>query len=199
MRLESKIRTNYSGGATGADTHWKQIFSLYGVPTVDFLPEHLDRLSEERIQEVESVYNQTRANLDRPYMRATTYVGKLLRRDYLQARAADAILAISWILNPGESFPDSNGRAYPNTSGKQTVNGGTGYAVEMGIIMKKPVYVFDQKIDTWFIWSYENDCFEPSGIPPIHLFETVAGIGTRDLNDSGRRAIETVIAESLCL
>ena len=41
-------------------------------------------------------------NLNRKVLSATTYSGKLVRRDYIQAKAADAVFAISTIVKPGK-------------------------------------------------------------------------------------------------
>lgn len=56
-------------------------------------------------------------------------LGKLVRRDYLQAKAADSVFAIGRIINPGEI----GNRGYKNNSDHQVVDGGTGYAVQMAI------------------------------------------------------------------
>ena len=68
------------------------------------------------------------------------------------------------------------------------VTGGTGYAVEMAIQAGKPVYVFDQKRLQW----YKNIDGNWSKSDTPTLTNNFAGIGTREINEYGRQAIEDV-------
>jgi hypothetical protein len=130
----------YSGGATGSDTKWAEIANKYGIgKTVNYRPEHLDLLTPAQTQEVETTYIGTANKLGRKQLEANTTAGKLVRRDYLQAKAADSIFAIGHILRPGEK----NAKGYTVRSTIPSVDGGTGYAVQMGIDLHKPVHVYD--------------------------------------------------------
>ena len=81
-----------------------------------------------------------------------TVGGKLVRKDYLQARKADAVFAVGKIVAPGEiGLPNSSGKAYKNKTSHDIVDGGTGYAVQMAINMGKPVHIFDPYRKGWFI------------------------------------------------
>jgi hypothetical protein len=73
------------------------------------------------------------------------------------------------------------------------VQGGTGYAVAMAILHGKPVYVFDQERNKWFK-NIDGKWYE-SDIPV--LTENFAGIGTRNLNNNGKKAIEDAYLSTL--
>ena len=201
---EAAKYTNYSGGAAGGDTVWAVEGKKVGIgKQVDYRPETLDKLKPEQYQECEDAYRAASKALGRVFLdpKSTNskiaYAGKLMTRDYLQAKAADAIFAISDILNPGEfGKPTSNGKKYENKAGKQVVDGGTGYAVEMAIQLgNRPVYVFHQGTDPnhktavgWYKWDGKQ--FVATEIPT--LTKKYAGVGTRHLNEAGAQAIRDV-------
>ena len=155
---------NYSGAAPGADTLWEEIGKEYGIgKQVNFTANDLNnpRLTAENKQEIENAYQQSVKELGRRPLDASTYAGKLVRRDYMQAKAADAIFAIGVI------------------SGDK-VNGGTGYAVQMAKHMNKPIYVFDINQNNWFSWNGEQ--FVATDTPI--LTKKFAGIGTTDIAET---------------
>jgi len=177
--------TNHSGGAKGGDTIWENIGKEYGLgKQINYRPEDLKSFTKEQIQEVENAYQQAVKDLGRKPLAANTFAGGLVRRDYLQAKAADSIFAISTIVQPGQK--DSKG--YTNKTNKATVAGGTGYAVQMAINLGKPVYVFDQNTNKWFTWN--NNTFVETNTPT--LTKKFAGIGTREINEAGKQAIRNV-------
>ncbi len=88
----------------------------------------------------------------------------------MQADKADAIFAIDTIGNNGY------------------VNGGTAYATTRGIQRGIPVYLFDQDSSTWKVWN--NGKFIETSKP--NLTKGAAVIGTRELKDNGKQAIESL-------
>jgi NADH dehydrogenase FAD-containing subunit len=106
------------------------------------------------------------------------YINNLILRDTLQASSADAIYAIGQI----KGNPTSDGVFH-----KSQVEGGTGWAVQVGINQGKPVYVFDQVRNQWYKneGTAENRRFVPIQEAP-KLTNNFAGIGTEHLNDKGR-------------
>jgi hypothetical protein len=177
--------TNYSGAAQGGDTIWENVGKEFGLgKQVNYRPEDLQKLTKEQLQEVESAYQQAVKDLGRKVLDANTFAGGLVRRDYLQAKAADAIFAISTIVQPNEKDP----KGYVNKTTKPLVAGGTGYAVQMAINLGKPVYVFDQIKNKWFVWN--NNTFLETTTPI--LTQKFAGIGTREINENGKQAIRDV-------
>ena len=181
----------YSGGATGSDTKWAEIANKYGIgKTVNYRPEHLDLLTPAQTQEVETAYIGAANKLGRKALDANTFAGKLVRRDYLQAKAADSIFAVGHILRPGEK----NAKGYTVRSTIPSVDGGTGYAVQMGIDLHKPIHVYDQVYDQWYRFDYNDNTFVAEDIPT--LTPKFAGIGTRETTDKGINAIEQVFQKT---
>ena len=184
-----KTFTNYSGAAKDADTIWANIGKEFGLgKQVNYRPEDLQKLTKEQLQEVENAYQQAVKDLGRKSLDANTFAGGLVRRDYLQAKSADAVFAISTIVQPNEKDPKN----YINKTNKPLVAGGTGYAVQMAINLGKPVYVFDQIKNKWFVWK-NNNFVEIT--TPI-LTQKFAGIGTREINENGKQAIRDVYEKS---
>lgn len=171
--------TNYSGAAKGSDTEWANIGKEYGLgKQVDYTVESMDnpRLTQENREEIETAYQAAVKFLERKPLDADSYAGKLVRRDYLQAKAADSIFAISTITN-------------------NKVNGGTGYAVTMAINMNKSVHVYDQVKKQWYTWDYTTNTFKEETTPT--LTPKFAGIGTREINENGKQAIRDVYQRTI--
>ena len=181
----------YSGGAVGADTKWGEIASKYNIGKIrHYRPETLDVLTPEQMQEVETQYTAAANRLGRKVLNGNTTAGKLVRRDYLQAKAADSIFAIGHILRPGEK----NSKGYTVRSTIPSVDGGTGYAVQMAIDLHKPVHVFDQQYKHWYRFDYDQNTFVAEDIPT--LTTKFAGVGTRQINEDGVNAIEQIFEKT---
>ncbi|CAB4174847.1 UvrD-like DNA helicase, C-terminal, partial [uncultured Caudovirales phage] len=132
-------------------------------------------------------------------------------RNWFQVKNAEAVFAIGRIVEPADmsSFAayskagdkqrstkaNKKGERYINNSGKQIVDGGTGYAVEMAIQKGDiPVYVFDQTRGSWFKWDALKNEFTKTDTPT--LTKNFAGIGTRELTPEGMKAIRDVYAKT---
>lgn len=159
----------YSGGAKGSDTEWGNIAQKYGFNIKHYVVNDYDKLSNADKEQVEKQYKEVVERLQRRQLSADSYSGKLVRRDMLQANSADSILAIGRL---------KNGH----------VDGGTAYATERGIIRGIPVYLFDQDDNHWKIYDGEKfiNCEQPN------LTRHAALIGTRQITDAGKRAIQNV-------
>lgn len=184
---------NYSGGAKGADTAWDQIGREYGVTNhKHFRPEDLARYKPEDQDRIEAAYKKAQEALGRKFLEKNTFVGGLVRRDFLQVAYSDAVFAVSSIVAKGAT----NKEGY--TAKSTQVDGGTGYAVQMAIDLGKPVYVFDQGRNQWFQAVYQTTTdgkkqftgFTKSDVPV--LTKKFAGVGSRELQDNGRQAIRDV-------
>lgn len=175
---------NYSGGAVGSDKQWEIYGKEFGVETINFTPNDYDALSVIDKKEVEDAYLQSLADMKRKFLSKYDYSGKLVRRDFLQAKYADAIYAISALIHPGQK----DKKQYVNKTDKILVEGGTGYAVQMAINMNKTVYVYDNNTLQWMM--YLNSNYIPVEIPV--LTNKFAGIGTRELKPYGKAAIYCV-------
>ena len=170
-----KTFTNHSGGAKGADSYWGEVGEKYGVTSKHYhaegakTPKGNTPVSKENLQEADEHLKKANETLDRRFPTSNEYVNNLLRRNWQQVKNADAIFAIGHISN-------------------NIVDGGTGWAVQMAIDNGKPVHVFDQVTNKWY--EYNNGKWVEESTPV--LTPNFAGIGTRDINEAGKRAIEEV-------
>lgn len=175
--------TNHSGGAEGADLEWEAIGRKHGFEThIHWRPEHLNNLTPEGRKDMLRAYMNAAKVLARPEI----FRGmELCQRNWIPTYHAEAIYAISYIVQPGQI--DTRGRE--NKSGKEVVAGGTGWTVEMAIQMGKPVWIFDMQDNQFYQWV--SDKFVLFTGTPI-LTETYSGIGARSITNIGKLAIEAV-------
>lgn len=76
--------------------------------------------------------------------------------------------------------------------GDDTVQGGTGWGVELAKFFNRPVSVFDQARHGWFGWRDGHWAPETPVIPE----RPFAATGTRNLTDEGRKAIADLFERS---
>lgn len=182
----------HSGGASGSDTEWEVKGYPYSVKTFAYSyktkshksPNKVEISDEDYLEGVNEV-NQANKYLNRygihKYM-------NLLARNWAQVKYSKQIFAIGTIIKPGEK----NSKGYVNKGEYEIVDGGTGYAVMMGINNGKDVFVFDQLKNKWYNWSYSSMSFIEMEETPDITEEDFAGIGTRELKENGKKAIEDV-------
>lgn len=172
---KGKSFTNHSGGAKGSDTYWGEAGKKYGVESNHYhaigakTPSGNTPISEEMLKEADPHLKKANETLKRTYPTSNEYVNNLLRRNWWQVKNSDAVFAVGHLV-------------------RGIVEGGTGWAVQMAIDNGKPVYVFDQVRNKWY--KNINNKWNESEVPI--LTKNFAGIGTRELNDTGRKAIEAV-------
>lgn len=190
----SSTYINHSGGAQGSDSVWGEIGEKYGVISKHYYtgetsqynaPAGNTEISNEDYEEGRyKVAQAAKANYGYQY---STMKDPRLIRNWAQVKYADAIFAIGNLVNKGQKlFP--NKKNDTRLASHVAVTGGTGYAVEMAIQAGKPVYVFDQKRLQW----YKNIDGNWSKSDTPALTNNFAGIGTREINEYGRQAIEDV-------
>ena len=180
----------HSGGAQGADSYFAYMcaelktarciahtFKGHRVNeingwTVDELynPEDIIVHSQEELAIADSYLKIANKHINRQFPTKSEFVNNLLRRNYYQVKDTQGIFAIS-------SFDE-----------KGKVKGGTAWAVYMAIDMGKLVYVFDQVQNQWFIVCYEKKKWIKTEAPI--LTEVFTGIGTREINEKGRMAVD---------
>lgn len=180
--------TLHSGGAIGSDSVWDEIGQKYGVQRrIHYHHEDKPstalkntRISEEDFERGKQLVEAANQYLNR---RPGQYMN-ILSRSAINADKADSIFAIGKLL--GTKMSD--GRIIGGI-----VDGGTGWAVEVGLMQNKPVYVFSDGL--WYKGVYNQHIFTPlDGIPV--LTPNFAGIGTRQITEDGRKAIERVYNKS---
>lgn len=190
---QSNITVNnvefYSGGADGSDTFWKEQAKKFGLQVKDYQPQDYDALDTTWKEKIDKAYEETAKYLGRPVLDINREGSKLVRRDMMQAMKADSVFAIGTILQPNEKSV-SNPK-YSNATDHEVVDGGTGYAVGYAIFQEKPVYVFDQRRNSWTKYNPESKKFETISTP--ELTPHAATIGTRNLQDNGKQAISEIM------
>ena len=178
--------TNHSGGAIGSDTYWGEIGNKYNIPTKHYYlgkktPNGNIEISKE--DTAEGKVKVTKAAIQMGRINPNhTVKNELLIRDWAQVKYADAVFAVTTLLRVGDKIDSTRIAKIPQ--GK----GGTGYAIQMAINEDKPVYVYDQVRNQWF--TYKNNTWVKTDTPV--LTKNFAGIGTRNLNENGKKAIENV-------
>lgn len=196
--------TNHSGGANGADILWDKTGSKYGMTKNNhyYMGEKSktnaphgnveiskDEISEGQVEAAKAASRNYGYSL--PKMK-----DERITRNWVQVKNSNQIVAISLIADSGEKLmPDQ--ASDTRTANLPSVTGGTGYAVSMGINHKKEIYVYNQKDNAsgkypqgWYKYDYNINDFVKSEIPV--LSKDFAGIGSRNLSDSGKKAIEDV-------
>ena len=193
----------HSGGADGADSIWSEIGEQYGVIAKHYM--HPDQVNKRnRPPKGNTIISETDVTegaveiakaAKRMFGAQYTSVSNLnLIRDWTQAKNADAIFAVGKLQPKGSKFAD-DGRILLVDS----VVGGTGYAVNAGILHGKPVYVFNQESNEkfaigWYKYDPKTDSYVSTPTPK--LTQNFAGIGTRKINDVGIQAIKDVYLRS---
>ena len=160
------IYTCYSGGANGADF----IFSSESLKGHNTKSSNTLILSSNQLKEGFKHIEVANKRLNRNITNLSSYVKNLIARDWFQVKNSEAIFAIG------------------SLASIDTVKGGTGYACACAIDNKKPVYLFEQNDNQWYYYDYESDRFEIYEETP-KLTEKFAGIGTREINNNGIKAI----------
>ena len=164
------VFVNHSGGAIGSDTMWGEIGEEYGVVSNHYYhgaktPNGNIEITEEQFERGKQHVYKANETLHR---RPDKYMN-LLARNWIQVENSDAVFAIGQLKN-------------------NVVDGGTGWAVQMAIDVNKPVYVFDQERNKWYTNIDKN--WVEIGTPT--LTPNFAGIGTRNINQNGIKAIRDV-------
>jgi hypothetical protein len=190
--------TCHSGGAIGSDTYWEKIGEKLGVKTraYSYKTKYHNSSNKVEISDAdfqEGIVQINRANHWLNRYGTNKYIN-LLARNWCQVKYSKQIIAIGKIVNPGEK----SAKGYRCNSKYQSVDGGTGYAVQMGIDNLKEVFVFDQVKEKWFRWSYASMSFVETSCPKI-MAQDFAGIGTREINPAGIMAIKNVYKKTFNL
>jgi hypothetical protein len=182
----------HSGGAVGSDTVWEQVGEEFGIKTNAYSYKTKSHTTPNKVEISDDDYNEGVQEINRANKHLKRYgihkYMSLLARNWAQVKYSKQIFAIGSIVKSGGK--DSKG--YYNKSEFDIVSGGTGYCVMMGILNEREVYVFDQNLNKWFRWSHNSLRFiELKEVPKI-TDENFAGVGTREINPSGVRAIRDV-------
>jgi hypothetical protein len=184
--------TCHSGGAVGSDSIWEEIGERYGVKILAYSYKTPYHTSPNKVEICDTDYKEgilevNKANKWLNRFGISKYMN-LLARNWVQVKYSDQIFAIGTIIKKGER----NNKGYYNNGKYDTIDGGTGYCVQMAINNNKEVFVFDQIRDNWFRWSYNSMSFVLlKEIPKIQT-QNFAGVGTRNILPNGVKAIKNI-------
>jgi hypothetical protein len=177
--------TCYSGGAIGADTYFEEIAASYGLLVNAYSYKTKTHISKNKVELTESEFHEgiehvEIANNTLQKLHYQRYF-KLLARNWFIIKNTKHIYAITTI---------------KKVKGKEMVAGGTGWAVQMAIDNYRPITIFDQNKKEWFEWDYELSKFLLLKTTPKITTLNFAGIGARNINHVGTKAIEDLFANS---
>ncbi len=211
----SSAVTIHSGGADGADTEWAIAGDEVGISTKGYSfkghttnegmseksagfkgsrPDMEERvvLTDEELlsnreellaagENIHYAYNKFIPS-GKTVSKQLSSLNRLIYRNAYQVNNSDAVIAVG-------RFAKRN-----NDSFRRNVDGGTGWAVELGIVQDKPVYFYDLDSNKWINFDYsQNDWVAIEGLPPA--FNNFAGIGTRGLTQQGKQAIRDYLSQ----
>lgn len=162
--------TNHSGGAYGGDTFWDIIGREFGVTKHKHYRDAGNASLSAQLrkagvtaevlskQEMDVARTEVEKLLGKKYPDTTE--GNLQVRNYYQVANSDGVFAIAQL-----------------AADKSGVSGGTNTAVQLGIELNKPTYVWDIATKAWYV--YNGDTFEVTSTPT--LTKNFAGVGSRDI------------------
>src|SRR5436190_11616362 len=157
----------FSGAANGAEAAFGAAAESHGIDEVNFtFSGHND--SRTRVTRVLTHEELLQGDV------SLEYVSRLMNRRYHDTALMRKILQSIWhqvnngqeIYVVGEILEDG------------TVKGGTGWGAEFAKLCNKPLFVFDQNRNQWFVWS--GDAWTPAGAPIVGTTH-FTGTGTRFL------------------
>jgi hypothetical protein len=173
----------YSGAASGAEAAFGNAAERHGVAEVNFSFEgHKD--ARTRGLRVLGADDLERGDV------SLSYVSRLMNRMYRDTPMFKKVLQTIWHqVNAGQEI-----YVVGKILEDETVKGGTGWGAEFAKLCNKPLFVFDQERDGWFVWDGET--FEPVDEAPVIDHTKFCGTGTRFLEDNGKAAIDDLFARS---
>jgi hypothetical protein len=175
----------FSGGAPGAEAEFGACAERHGVEEVNFTFDghRIERHRGVRVLNHEELLAGD-VSLD--------YVSRLMNRRYTDSPTLRRVLQTLW-------YQVNNGQEIYVIGAIQddgTVRGGTGWGAEFAKLCNKPLYVFDQDTNRWFLWTGSTwEACEGARLPVI-AHPHFTGTGTRTLREDGRAAIEALFDRS---
>ena len=169
--------TCYSGGAVGADFFWesesikREMFVVaYSFDGHNTKSQNCIVLNPKQLKEGFEHIKIANKRLNRNINNLPLYVKNLISRDWFQVKSSNTIFAVGRLQS------------------ENTVWGGTGWAIQLSIDNNKSIYFFEQNDNQWYYFDYDSDRFEIYENVP-KLTKKFAGIGTREINENGIKAI----------
>jgi len=120
------------------------------------------------------------------------YISKLMNRRYTKTLIIRKVLQSIWYqINSGSEI-----YVIGEILEDKTVKGGTGWGAEFAKLCNKPLYVFDQKRNSWFSWNKTDwlECKRED--EPVISQPRFTGTGTRYLEENGKKAVAGLFERS---
>lgn len=179
--MNQNTTTLYSGGLKGTEEKFGQCAQEYGLTEINYSFEgrqcarekNITFLSEQKLKKGDISMEIVSTRMGRRYAKADK-IRKVFQLIFHMVNKGYQVIAVGWIQ------PD------------KTVKGGTGWGVELAKFFNRPVHVFDQNINKWYTWQ-NNEWVEDL---PVITHDTLCGTGTRNLSESGKKAIEDLFKRS---
>jgi len=175
-----------SGGADGADIAWGVAAEKAGHSVVHWSftghkshADYISVLDTTQLKVADNYLELANKSLMRKWPTSSNFINNLLRRNFYQIYYSDCVYAVS---------------KFTNDSSLLKISGGTAWACQMYIdrwlhtdtnIENCQLYFFDQVLEKWFTWKGK---WTEINMPPVPA-GVYAGIGSRELNESGLNAI----------
>ena len=172
----------FSGAAKGAEAAFGAAAERHGIEEVNFTFEgHADARTR-------GIRVLTHVELQSGDV-SLAYVSRLMHREFRDTPLFRKVLQTIWHqVNSGQEI-----YVVGAILADGTVKGGTGWGAEFAKLCNKELHVFDQEKETWFLW--EGSAWKKTEEPVIR-HPRFTGTGTRFLSDSGKRAIDELLARS---
>jgi hypothetical protein len=173
----------FTGGIKGAEAQFGINAEHFGIEEVNFT---FEGHAIERNRGVRILNHHELKNGDV----SLEYISKLMNRAYPRTQTFRKVLQSIWYqINHGQEI-----YVVGEILEDKTVKGGTGWGAEFAKLCNKPLYVFDQKRNGWFVWNELN--WLPCGQAPVIGHAHFTGTGTRYLEENGKTAITELFARS---
>lgn len=168
----------FSGGAKGAETEFGVNAERFGIEEVNFTFEGHSIVRQRGLRFL------NHEELKKGDV-SLAYLSRLMNRRFTESPTMRKILQSIWYqINSGQEI-----FVIGEILADHTVKGGTGWGAEFAKLCNKPLYVFDQNRDAWFRWNETSwvECGKSEA--PVIANHHFAGMGTRFLTESGRKAV----------
>jgi hypothetical protein len=175
----------FSGGAPGAESAFGACAERHGIEEVNFTFEghRIDRHRGVRVLNHEELQAGDVS---------LAYVSKLMHRRYTDSPTLRKVLQTMWYqVNNGQEI-----YVIGTILDDGTVRGGTGWGAEFAKLCNKPLHVFDQEKNSWYIWIGEAWKQLSATDGPLITHMHFTGTGTRRIQANGKRAIEDLLSRS---
>jgi hypothetical protein len=179
--------TNHSGGAYGGDTFWDIIGREFGVTKHKHYRDAGNASLSAQLRKsgitaevlTKDQMDNARAEVERILGKKypDTTEGNLKVRNFYQVANSDGVFAVAELRREYRSVAERTAGADPSLAKK--VKGGTDVAIQLGIALNKPTYVWDMGTKKWHQWDSVKQEFVESATPV--LTKNFAGVGSRDI------------------